>query len=83
MSEYFLEPKPLGGRVKVELDLSNHATKKDLKNATAADPSSFAKKTDSANLKYNIDNLGIDKLKNVVTNESNFKSKVDKLDVDK
>ena len=31
MSEYFPEPKSLGGRVKVELDLSNYATKADLK----------------------------------------------------
>ena len=31
MSEYFLEPKSSGGRVKVELDLSNFATKADLK----------------------------------------------------
>ena len=29
----FLELKSLGGRVKVELDLSNYATKADLKNA--------------------------------------------------
>ena len=34
MNEYFSEPKSLGGRVKVELDFSNHATKADLKNAT-------------------------------------------------
>ena len=32
MSEYFPEPKYAGGRVKVELDLSNYATKADLKN---------------------------------------------------
>ena len=31
MSEYFLEPKPSGGRVDVELDLSNYETKADLK----------------------------------------------------
>ena len=31
MSEYFPEPKSLGGRVKDELDLSNYATKADLK----------------------------------------------------
>ena len=31
MSEYFPEPKSLGGRVKGELDLSNYATKADLK----------------------------------------------------
>ena len=34
MSEYFPEPKSLGGKVKVELDLSNYATKTDLNNAT-------------------------------------------------
>ena len=31
MNEYFPEPKSWGGRVKVELDLSNYATKADLK----------------------------------------------------
>ena len=30
MSEYFTEPKSSGGRVKVELHLSNYATKADL-----------------------------------------------------
>ena len=34
MSEYFPKPKYFAGRVKVELDLSNYATKADLKNAT-------------------------------------------------
>ena len=37
MSEYFPEPKSSGGRVKVELDLSNYATKADSKNATSVD----------------------------------------------
>ena len=46
MSEYFLELKSLGRRVKVELDLSNYATKADLKNATGVDSSKFAKKVD-------------------------------------
>ena len=31
MSEYFPEPKSSGGRMKFELDLSNSATKTDLK----------------------------------------------------
>ena len=31
MSEYFPEPKSLGRKVKVELDLSNYETKTDLK----------------------------------------------------
>ena len=65
MSEYFLESKSLGGRVKVELDLSNYARKADLKNETDNDISSFAKKTDLVNLKSNVDKLDIDKPKNI------------------
>ena len=37
MGEYFPDPKSLGGRVKVELDLSNYATKTDIKNVTGVD----------------------------------------------
>ena len=37
MSEYFPETKSFGRRVKVELDLSNYATKADFKNATGVD----------------------------------------------
>ena len=44
MSKYFPEPKSLGGRVKVELDFSNYATKADLKNVTGVYASLFAKK---------------------------------------
>ena len=69
--------------MKVELDLSNYATKIDLKNATGVDTSEFVKKNDLVNLKSDTDKLDIDKLKNVSTNLSNLKSKVDKLDVDK
>ena len=82
MSEYFPEPKLSGGSVKVELDLSNYATKTDLKNATVVDTSSFAKSVDLANSKSDLDKLDTDKLKNVPTNLSNLKSKVDKLNVD-
>ena len=63
MSEYFPEPKSLGRKVKVELDLSNFATKTDLKNVTGIDTSSFAKKADLANLKSDVDKLDVDKLK--------------------
>ena len=63
MSEYFTEPKSLGGRLKVELDLSKYATKTDLKNATGVDTPKFAKKVDLANLKPNVDQLNIDKMK--------------------
>ena len=45
MSEYFQKPKSLEANVKVELDLSNYATKADLKNATGVDTSDFPKKT--------------------------------------
>ena len=83
MSEYFPKPNSLLANVKVELDLSNYATKTDLKNATGVDTSSFAKKINLLNLKCDVDKLYIDKLKNVPTNLSNLKSKVDKLDVDK
>ena len=43
MSEYSPKPKSLGGIVKVELDLSNYATKADLKNVAGVDTSKFAK----------------------------------------
>ena len=82
MSEYFPEPKSLGESVKVESDLSNYATKADLKNATGVDTSKFAQKVDLSNLKSNVDKLDVDKLKNVPTNLINLKSKVDKLDAD-
>ena len=48
-------------KVKVELDLSNYATKKDSKNATGIDTSSFVKKVDLPNLKSTVDELDIDK----------------------
>ena len=44
MSEYFPEPKSSAGRLKVELDLSNYATKWNLKNATGVDTSKFLKR---------------------------------------
>ena len=76
------EPKSLRGKKKVELDLSNFATKTDLKNATGINTSSFAKKVYVADSKSNIDKLDIDKLKNIATNLSNLKSKVAKVNVD-
>ena len=49
--------------MKIELDLSNYATKKDFKNVTGVDTSNFAKKPDLANLKSNVYKLDIDKFK--------------------
>ena len=83
MSEYFSEPNSSGGRAKVELDLSNYATKADLKNAAGADTSKFAKKFDLASSKTNVDKLDIDKLKSVPTNLRKLENKVNKLDIDK
>ena len=43
-----------------------------MKSATGVDRSDFAKKTDLANLKYNVDKLDIDKLQNVPDNFNNL-----------
>ena len=55
MSEYFPKPKSLRANGKVELDLSNYATKANLKNATGVDTSKFAKKVDLGSLKSEVD----------------------------
>ena len=67
--------------MKVELDLSNYATKADLKNARLVD-ASFGKKVYLVNLKSNLGKLDNDKLKKC-SNLSHLKTRVDKLDVDK
>ena len=51
--------------IKVELDLSSYATKKDIKDITHVDTSSYALKTKLANLKSEVDKIDIDKLKTV------------------
>ena len=48
--------------INVKVDLSNFATKTDLKDVTHVDTSSFALKTNLANSKTEIDKLDIDKL---------------------
>ena len=67
MSQYF--PKPFnshfGDSIKVKIDLSNYATKTDIKNISHVDTSSFALKTNLANLKTAVDKLDIDKLKHI------------------
>ena len=62
MSEYLPKPYYLGTNVKVELYLSNYATKTDLKNSAGVDESFFAKKFDLANLKSDLEKLDIAKL---------------------
>ena len=63
MSQYFSKPfRSFGGNINVKVDLSNYATKTDLKNVTHFDTSSFALKTNLASLKTEVDKLDIDKL---------------------
>ena len=63
MSQYFPKPyEPFGGDINVKVDLSNYATKTDIKNISHVDTSSFALKTNLANLKTEVDKLDIDKL---------------------
>ena len=63
MSQYFSKPyEPFGGDINVSIDLSSYVTKVDIKNITQVDTSSFALKTNLANLKTKIDRLDIDKL---------------------
>ena len=84
MSKYFPKPYEAFGRdINVSVDLSNYATKKDIKNITHIDTSSFALKTNVAILKNKVDKLDIDKLKILPTNLSNLKTKVDILDINK
>ena len=64
MSKQF--PKPFnshfGDSLKVKIDLSNYAKKTDIKNISHIHTSSFALKTNLANLKTEVDKLDIDKL---------------------
>ena len=72
MSQYFPKPfRSFGGNINVKVDLSNYATKTDLKNVTHVDTPSFALKTNLANLKAEVDKLDIEKLvKNLVKNDA-------------
>ena len=66
MSQYFPKPyEPFGGDINVKVDLSNYATKTDLKNVSDIDVSSYARKSNLASLKTEVDKLDIDKLKPV------------------
>ena len=62
---YSIFSKPfrcVGGTINVKVDLSNYATKTDLKNVTHVDTSSFALKANLDRLKTEVDKLDIDKL---------------------
>ena len=63
MSQYYPPYRSSSNNIKVELDLSNYATKDDVKNITHADVSSFASKANLAALKTGVDKIDADKLK--------------------
>ena len=90
MIQYFPKPhEPFGGDINVKVDLSNYATKSDLKNVTHIDVSSFALKSNLASLKTEVDKLDIDKsapvpndlakLSNAIKNDVAKKTVYDKL----
>ena len=60
---YYPPYKSSSNNIKVELDLTNYATKTDLKNITHVDVSSYAIKTNLAALKTEVDKIDVDKLK--------------------
>ena len=62
---YYPPYKSSSNNIKVELDLTNYATKTDLKNITHVDVSSFASKTNLAALKTEVDKIDADKLNTV------------------
>ena len=63
MSQYFPKPdEAFSGDINVKVDLSNYETKTDIKNISHVDTSSFALKSNLANLKTKVDKLDIDKL---------------------
>ena len=77
MSQYFPKPyEPFFGDINVKIDLSNYATKADIKNISHVDTASFALKTNFANLKSEVDKLDVDKLKPVHTDLSKLSDAV-------
>ena len=77
MSQYFSKPyEPFGGDINVKVDRSNYATKADIKNISHVDTSSFALKTNLANLKSEVDKLDIEKLKPFPTDLSKLSNVV-------
>ena len=63
MSKYFPKPfRSFGRNINIKVDLSNYATKADIKNISHVDTSSFALKTNLTNLKTEVDKFDIDKL---------------------
>ena len=63
MSKYYPKPyKPFSGDINVKVDLSNYARKTDIKTISHVDTSSFALKTNLADLRTEVDKLDVEKL---------------------
>ena len=60
---YYPPYKSSSNNIKVEIDLTNYATKTDLNNINHVGTSSFVSKTNLAALKTEVDKIDIDKLK--------------------
>ena len=78
MSKYFPKPSSHEESIKVKIDLTNYATKADIKNITHVDTSNFALKTNLANLNTDVDKLDIDKLAPVPNDLSELSNVVKK-----
>ena len=77
MSEYFPKSfRSFGRNINVKVDLSNYATKTDIKNISHVDTSSFALNTNLANLKTEVDKLHIEKLIPALTDLSKLSNAV-------
>ena len=64
-SQYFPPFESASNNIKVQLDLTNYATKDDVKNITLVDVSGYATKTNLEALKTEVDKIDVDKLKTV------------------
>ena len=76
MSSQYFPPYGSTNNIKVELDLANYVTKDDVKNITHLDVSSYATKTNLADLKSEVDKIDTDKLKTVPTDLSKLSNVV-------
>ena len=69
---YYIEPdRHIRDKVKVVLDLSNYATKKELDHTIDLETSDLADEKDFIDLKSEVDELDINKLVKVPTNLNN------------
>ena len=77
MSQYFPKPyEPFGEDFDVRVDLSNYATKTDIKNIWHIDTSSFALKSNLASSKTEVDKLDISNLVLVLVDLSKLSNAV-------